>query len=224
MSEQAASTAAASEADSSAEGSANPGTAVEGAASTSQAGADTFATERDSYEAERRQLQSQRDRLRAEIDEMEKTKRSAAKTEDAPAALTAEQIRREMQSTLLRTQELSEAKTSLRERYPDADPAIFARAFEFESVEDFAVAAERSHNSTSVLVNARLEAKEKELRERYEKAYGPLKETPVDQGGGGPVGAVPTVQQLADMSFAEYAAAEDKYGKDTIDAILRQAS
>lgn len=223
MSEQAASTAGASEADSSAAGAANPGTAADGGATTSQATADTFAAERDSYEAERRQLQSTRDRLRAEVESLEKRKGDAAPNESAPAPLTAEAVRREMQATLLRTQELSDAKATLKERYPDADPAIFARAYEFESAEDFAVALERSHNATTALLAERLEAKERELKERYEKAYGPLKETPAD-GGDGPVGVLPTVHQLATMSLAEYAAAEAKFGKEAIDSILRQAS
>jgi len=224
LSEQAASTAGASEADSSAAGAATAGTAVDGGATTSQAGADTFATERDSFEAERRQLQSQRDRLRAEIKELEERRGQGASAardgESTEKPLTASEVQR----ILLRTQELSEAKSTLKERYPLADEAILARAHEFESAEDFAVALERSHNSVSALVERGLEAKEKELRERYEKAYGPLKETPVDQGGGGVTGAVPTVQQLASMSFQEYSEAEEKFGKDVIDSILRQAS
>jgi hypothetical protein len=225
MSEQAEPTPGASEADQSAAGAANPGAAADGGSATSQAGADTFATERDSYEAERRQLQSQRDRLRAEVAELEGKRGAAAKSDEGPRPLTAEEMRREMQSTLLRTQELSDAKVSLRERYPDAEDSVFARAYEFESAEDFAVAVERSHNAISKTVEARLAAREAEIRERYEKAYGPLKESPVDTGqGGGITGALPTVQQLASMPFAEYEEAEEKWGKDTIDKILRQAS
>ena len=225
MSEQADSTSGASEADSSAAGAANPGAAVDGGSTTSQAAADTSAPDRDSFEAERRQLQSQRDRLRAEIAELEGKRGAAAKTEEGPRPLTAEEMRREMQATLLRTQELSDAKVSLRERYPDAEDSVFARAYEFESAEDFAVAAERSHNAIASKVEARLAAREAELRERYEKAYGPLNDTPVDTGqGGGVAGVLPTIHQLAQMSPDEYDATVEKWGDDTIDKILRQAS
>jgi hypothetical protein len=225
MSEQAAPTPGASEADKSAAGAANPGTAADGGSAATQAAVDTSAPDRDSYEAERRQLQGQRDRLRAEIAELEGKKGAAAKSDEGPKPMSAEEMRREMQQTLLRTQELSDAKVSLRERYPDAEDSVFARAYEFESAEDFAVAVERSHNAIHSTVESRLAAREAEIRERYEKAYGPLKETPVDTGqGGGNAGALPTVQQLASMPFADYEAAEEKWGKDTIDKILRQAS
>lgn len=193
-----------------------------GSSSGTQADAVKIAAEKEALEAQRRQLQSERDQLRAEIDRLKSERKPEPVTATTTDPLTEDRI----VGLLRREREISAAIPTLQTEFPHADPSIFSASY--DSVEALRAAAENSHSSFKSRLDAlgvvpKTEA-EKQLA-AYRERYGELEATtPPDNGGqGGPTG-LPTVQQIAAMSFAERDALEAKHGAGTVRQILRSAT
>lgn len=212
-------TTPASEPASTTPGGEGSGAGNDGSGSGSQdSAADAFAAEKVRLEQLARDRQSEADKLRKENAEL----KSAAASTTTPQPLTLEQMRSEQK----RWRELDAAATALRkdEAVKFADPSLFDRADEFDSVESFRVAVEDSHRS----IKGRLDGLELVPKSdveaklaRYVEKYGAL-ESPPSTEGAQPTGAI-TVDEIGAMSFAE----RDVYDQEhpgEIARVLRSAN
>lgn len=175
--------------------------------------ADSFAAEREKLEARARSFQGEADRAKQRAEQAEaelKKLKDGASGGETPAALTAgeiaAQVRQEMRREAARSRELSAAAETAKSEYPDADSDILARVDEYDTAEEFLAAARASHESIGSHVDARLKAREEELRKRYAETYGELPPLP-DENTGSPTGD-PTLAQLNAMSITELDALE----------------
>jgi len=222
------STTATSEGTSSDAGASAGGSADGGAGGTEAA--EQLAAERDALQAEARRHQAERDRVAAERDRLKRELAAAKGTssDETPAAASgltaeqiAEQVRMEMRREATRTREIAAAEATAREQYPNANPEIFARVDEFDSAEALVEAVRSSHEATTSLIQDRLQAAEKELRERYEKVHGPLPEPAQTSEQTAPAGT-PSIEELSAMNQAQLDALE-KREPGVIDRVLRSA-
>lgn len=202
------------------------GSSAEGATGGSQDGAGTLAAgERESYESRIRSFQSEADRAKARSAELERqlaevqTPAAPAVSDDGtfdPTAFAAQ-----LYADFERRNELAQAAASLRGEFEFANPGLFQRASEFDSVESLRAAAEADHARVKALVDARAEAKEQALRAEMAEKYGIRLDSPAGGEGNSPAGD-PTVEEFARLSFAEQARLEAENPGIT-DRILRSA-
>jgi hypothetical protein len=156
-------------------------------------------SELDKAQATARNLQSERDQLRSKL---------AAATPETPAtpdavADTATQI-----AAMERRMELREAKLTFKsdDAFKDADPSIFARAVEFDSVEAFQAALEDSVASRKTARDAMRAEVDAEVRAAYVAQYGELAATPPTTDGVVPAEGAMTLARLSALPQSEFEA------------------
>lgn len=201
------------------ENQATPGSSQTGTSTGSQPGADQFAQERQTLEARARSFQSESDRAKAELAELRKqldAKNEGAGDQQKPSGMTAD----EMLAMLDRRDGLRAAADTLKTEFPSADPALFSNPMSYQSVEAFRAAVEDSHTRISTVVTAQAEAATAAVRQQYEAKFGPLGETPPDNGGATSTG-LPALAEYAAMSFDQRDALEARVGKDALQTHLR---
>lgn len=208
------------EGDSSGSGESGAGASGGGGESGSQPAADgasAFAAERERLEATARQLQSERDRANAELARLRNagTETGGGTT---PPGLTAEAVL----ALMRREREFTKAETDLRGELTYADPSIFDRALDFDSVEALRKAATDSHNSIKAIAEKAVKDREAELLKPYVDRYGQLEQTPPDTSGAAATGD-PTWEQLRKLSAQELDAL-DKDKPGLIDRVRRSAT
>lgn len=197
-----------------------PTGAADDGGAEAQAAAEKFAAERERLDATNRALQSDRDKARKDAAdaqaELERLK--AGTSEEAPKAMSPEDVTRVMRAELAREREIARAAESARSEYPNADPSIFAALESYDSAEALLEAAKGSHDSFSSHIDAKVKEREEALRKRYAETYGELP-APVSPADGTPTGD-PTMAELNRMSQAELDDLE-KRSPGTIDRVLR---
>lgn len=172
----------------------------------------------DPAELARREWQARHDRVAAEKAALER--RLAELESNRTPAFSLEDIDARVSQALLRTQQLTGLASSLRDKYPDVAtlrPQLFEGLHRYDSPEAFEAAVEAEAQSLTAALQARDEAREREIRERYEKAYGRI--VPPVASETAPSG-LPTPDQLAEMTQDELDAVEAEYGEGVIDRIL----
>jgi hypothetical protein len=211
-----ASTDAASESNQGEAGASNLGVGADGGGAGTEAAAesDAFAAERMKLTSTIRELQSAKDReaaARAAAERKLTDSSTPANESQATPGLTYADLRR--------VREMDRMADSLKNEFPDADPALFgADPLDFETPEAYRLSVSRSHEAR-VAQKAEFEAAaEAKVRAAYAEKYGPLgDEKP--EATGDPVGGMPTAARLAAMSLSEQIAFEAE-NPGVIDKVL----
>src|SRR4051812_26014624 len=194
------STTTSSESTLSTAGAGTGGSGGDGGGAGSQAGADAFAAERTRLEQRARDEQSRADRLQSEV---EKLTKPAASSTEATTGMTPAQFREEMR----RARELERAASDLRkdETVKYADPSLYDRIDDFDSVEALRAAAEQSHRSFEARLQGLEVVPKSDVEQKlaaYEAKYGPLQTPPASTGTGQATGDL-TIEQVGAMGFDE---------------------
>lgn len=212
------STTATSEGDPAASGEATPGSTNDGGAGGTQASVGI-----EDLEALKRDFQSTQDKTVARLEKMLEDRLAPAPkddTNDEPQALTPAEVDRRVAAAVFNAQQISASVGDLKTEFPLADASIYSDLTQFESAESLRAAVEGSHARTAALIAPAIEAKEKEIRQKYAERYGDLgPEEPADTTPSGD----PTIAQLNAMNQAQL----DQLERDNpgvIDRVLRSAT
>ncbi len=98
---------------------------------------------------------------------------------------------------------------SIKQAYPEANAALFADLSQYGNAEALKVAAARSHEARVAEKDALRKEVDAELRAAYAETLGELPNLDGPPEGGDKPEGMPTIAQLAKMSFSERAAFED---------------
>ena len=178
-------------------------------------------------QARARTFQAEKDRLDAELARLKSappTPTPSAGADDLkgfdPAAFSQDVLNRVYMATAL-----SSAAVSLKSEFPNADPAIFSpeKLSQYGSVDALRIAAEADHVRVTNLSASRDAEIEARVRAEMVAAYGQEPPTGPSGAGAPAPGGDPTPQQLAAMSFDEFARF-DRENPGVADRVTRSAS
>ncbi len=187
----------------------------DGARGGASSDADAFAAERTALEAKARDQQSRADKAQAELDRLKAQiaeQQAPAPTDNPEPApvIDLAQVRREALAGSLTAQEMAATVPTLKDAFPEADPAIYQRLVEFESVESLRAAVEASHSKRKADADALREKVEAEVRQDFAEKYGIEAELRAPEPDAKPGDGEPTLEQLNAMSIPELQALEAK--------------
>jgi hypothetical protein len=176
---------------------------------------DEFVAERERFETQRRELQSKYDRAMAENAKLKASNSAPTENAGSTDALTVDQMRAEMYRMTSLQETLAEVRSS--DEYKHADPGLFTRALEFDSPEEFRVAAGESHRERAAIYEAGYQA--------GRAIPGAPPETTPDRGPSAsgstaPPTGLPTKEQIAAFDQREYDAFVEKHGWAVVEQIL----
>ena len=201
--------------------SSEAGAAAGSEGGTQAADGNAFAAERERLQSQIRSLQSDRDRaiVRAERAEAAAVADSSggSAASELGATLTEAQVAEIVQRSTMLTQAAERMRSS--EDFKHADPAIFDRAFEFDSPEAFRVAVEQNHAERAAIFQAGFQAGQGAIGDgggSPTPAPGPAA-----AGSTAPTPGLPTASELAALSQAQFEAFVEKHGEGVVEEILR---
>lgn len=206
MSDESTTTDSGSESNPQGAGASDAGSTSEGSgAGTAGVPVSTGTTSVTDAEERARSWQAKADRESARVAQLERELAAAKEgttpaASDTPAASAAD-IHNVMQ--------MYASVESVKQAYPEANAALFADLSQYGNVEALKVAAARSHEARVAEKDAMRKEVDAELRGRYEKVLGELPNLDGPPEGGEKPEGMPTIAQLAKMSFSERAAFED---------------
>lgn len=159
-------------------------------------------------EEARRRYQSELDKARAENERL-KAAQPAAPKDGNSGGFDPDSFRQSLLRDVSSVLTLNQTVDQVKAEFPHADPALFSpeKLSQFGSPESLRLAAEDSHRRVTEILAREREAIEARLREELAAASAGG-QTPV--GGPAPAPGDPTPEQLANMSFAEFAALPDE--------------
>lgn len=181
--------------------------------------ADAFVAERERLQSQIKDFQSERDKARTELDRLKAAQPAGESGSPDPKPAETTLTAADIGAIVARATSLTQAAVELRsdEGYKHADPAIFARAHEFDSPEEFRVALAESHAARAAIFQAGFQAGQEG------KADGGSSPDPGPAAAGStaPTPGLPTKQALAAMDQDAYEAFVTKNGQAVVDEILR---
>lgn len=184
-------------------------------------GVDAFAVERERLQSQIRTLQSDRDKAVVRAERAEAASAPAPSGGSAAQELGATLTAAEVAEIVQRSTQLTQAAERMRgsEEFKHADPAIFDRAHEFDSPEAFRVAVADNHAERAAIFQAGFQAGQGAM----ESGSGSPTPAPGPAAAGStaPSPGLPSKQELAAFSQAEYERFVEKHGAGVVEDILR---